>query len=97
SSDVRPALRPLLKPYDYFQGSIAPVCHDYWNPSSIAFVEVTLGGPEDKQARLFDSNRGGLWLLTEGAEAVGLASTTVLLPEAFSTKPVASLNHAYTE
>jgi hypothetical protein len=96
-SDVPQSLRPLLKPYDYFRSSIAPVCHDYWNPASIAFVEVTLGGPEDKQARLFDSNRVGLWLLTEGAEAAGLASTTVLLPAAISTKPVASLNHAYTE
>jgi hypothetical protein len=35
--------------------------------------------------------------MTEGAEAVGLASTTVLLPAAISTKPVASLNHAYTK
>ena len=34
--------------------------------------------------------------MTEGAEAVGLASTTVLLPSSISTEPVASLNHAYT-
>ena len=97
NSDVPQALRTLLKPYDYFKGAIAPGCHDYWNPGSTVFVEVRLGGPEDKQARLFESNRGGLWLMTEGAEAVGLASTTVLLPAAISTKPVASLNHAYTK
>ena len=35
--------------------------------------------------------------MTEGAKAIGLASTTVLLPCAISTKPVASLNHAYTK
>ena len=91
------ALRRLLKPYDYFRGTIATTYLDYWNPGSIVFVEVTLAGPDNKQARLFDTNRGGLWLMTEGAEAVGLASTTVLLPCAISTKPVASLNHAYTK
>jgi hypothetical protein len=90
-------LRTLLKPYDYFKGAIAPVCHDYWNPGSTIFVEVTLGAPKDKQASLFESNRGGRWLMTEGAEAVGLPSTTVLLPAAISTKPIASLNHAYTK
>jgi hypothetical protein len=44
--------------------------------------KVTLGGPENKQAQLFDTNRGGLWLMTEGAAAIGLASTTVLWPAA---------------
>jgi hypothetical protein len=91
------ALRPLLKPYDNFRGAIGTTYLDYWNPNSIAFVEVKLGGPDNKQARLFDTNRGGLWLLTEGVEAAGLASTSVLLPSAISAKPVASLNHAYTK
>jgi hypothetical protein len=56
---------------------------------------VKLAGPDNKQARLFDTNRGGVWLMTEGVEAVGLASTTVLLPSAISAKPVDSLDHAY--
>jgi hypothetical protein len=86
-----------LKSYNNFRGTIATTYLDYWNPRTIAFVEVKLAGPNNKQARLFDTNRGGLWLITEGVEAVGLASTTVLLPPAISAKPVASLNHAYTK
>ena len=35
--------------------------------------------------------------MTKGIEAVGLASTTVLLPQEIPTGPVASLNHAYTK
>ena len=35
--------------------------------------------------------------MTQGVEAIGLASTTVLLPSGITTKPVASLNHAYTK
>ena len=38
-----------------------------------------------------------MWLITQGLEAVGLASTTVRLPKEISTDPVASLNHAYTK
>jgi len=96
-SQVPEALRPLLKTFDHFRGAIAMTYLDHWNSGSIAFVEVTLAGPDDKQARLFDTDRGGLWLMTEGAEAVGLASTTILLPCSISTVPVASLNHAYTK
>ena len=95
-SQAPEALKLLLKPYDYFQGRIAAYV-DHWSSGSIVFVEVTLAGPDDKQTSLFDTKRGGLWLMTEGAEAVGLASTTVLLPSAISTEPVASLNHAYTK
>jgi hypothetical protein len=87
----------LLKPYDYFQGAIATTYLDYWRAGSIVFVEVTLAGPDEKQTRLFETNRGGLWLITAGAEAIGLASATILLPSAISTQPVASLNHAYTK
>ena len=38
-----------------------------------------------------------LWLITQGVEAVGLASTTVRLPKEISADPVVSLNHAYTK
>jgi len=60
------------------------------------FVEVQLAGPSDRQARLFNSVRGGLWLMTQGATAIGLESTTVKAPQEVATEPVASLNHAYT-
>jgi hypothetical protein len=69
-------LRPILKSHNRVRGSIATAHLEYCNPGAIAFVEVRLGGPDDKQARLFETNRGGLWLMTEGVEAVGLASTT---------------------
>jgi hypothetical protein len=97
ASPASDALRTVLKSYDSFRGAIATTYLNYWNPRTIAFVEVHLAGPDNKQARLFGTNRGGLWLMTEGVEAVGLASTTVLLPDAISAKPVASLNHAYTK
>ena len=89
-------LRPLLKSYNSLRGTIETRLIDYWNPDTTAFVEVKLAGPDSKQARLFDSNRGGLWLMTEGVKAIGLASTTVRLPSGISDEPVASLNHAYT-
>ena len=61
------------------------------------FVEVQLAGANDRQARLFGTRRGGLWLMTQGIEAVGLASATVKLPRDISADPVTSLNHAYTK
>jgi hypothetical protein len=96
-SPVPEALRGLLKQYDHFRGGIATNYLDNWNPASNFFVEVTLGGPENKQGRLFETDRGGLWLMTQGAAAIGLASTSVRLPAEISVKPVASLNHAYTK
>src|ERR1019366_4289423 len=67
------------------------------SPRALSFVEVKLAGPDHKQARLFDTDRGGLWLLTKGVEAIGLASTTIQLPEEISVGRVVSLNHAYTK
>lgn len=89
-------LKPFLKPYDNYRGIIATELLDLWNPADLHFVEVKLAGPNDKQGRLFGTDKGGLWLMTQGVEAVGLASTTVLLPEKISPAPVASLNHAFT-
>lgn len=91
------ALRPLLIPFRRFQGTIGTSDLDRWNPVTAAFIEVRLGGPDSKQGRLFKTDRGGLWLITEGVEAVGLNSTTILLPNQISEKSVASLNHAYTK
>ena len=91
------ALGRLLKSYATLRGAINTSELDYWNPSTLAFVEVMLAGPDTKQARLFDTDKGGLWLITEGVEAVGLASTTISLPSEISVEPVSSLNHAYTK
>jgi hypothetical protein len=90
-------LKPFLKRYEDLQGTIAIEFLDTWSPGTLSFVEVNLAGPDDRQARLFDTNRGGLWLMTQGVEAIGLASTTVQLPKEISAHPVASLNHAYTK
>jgi hypothetical protein len=86
----------LLKSREDFRGRLATELFDNWMTAN-AFVEVTLAGPNAKQSHLFNTNRGGLWLETRGLEPVGLASTTVLLPPAISSEPVASLNHAYTK
>ena len=90
-------LKPLLQPYDNLRKMLGrPLLEpDYrYDPY---FVEVQLAGPNDRQARLFGTLRGGLWLMTQGIEAVGLASATVKLPQDISAEPVASLNHAYTK
>lgn len=90
-------LKPCLKRYDELRGMIATEFLDTWNPSTLFFVEVKLAGPDERQARLFDTSQGGLWLMTQGVEAIGLASTTVRLPKEISPHPVASLNHAFTK
>jgi hypothetical protein len=56
------ALKPLLKYHNCFQGAIATTYLDYCNPDTLAFIEVKLAGPDNNQTRLFDTNRGGLWL-----------------------------------
>ncbi len=88
-------LLPFLKRYD--RRAIAGGFLDRWSSSDLYFVEVRIAGPDDRQARLFDTGRGGLWLITQGVEAVGLASTTIRLPKEISVDPVRSLNHAYTK
>jgi hypothetical protein len=90
-------LKPLLKRYDDFHGSIAAEFLNTWSPRGLSFVEVKLAGPDHKQARLFDTERGGLWLITKGIEAIGLRSTTIQLPEEISVGRIVSLNHAYTK
>jgi hypothetical protein len=90
-------LKPLLKRYDDLPGRIGSEFLNTWSPGTLSFVEVNLAGPDRNQARLFDTDRGGLWLITQGVEAIGLASTTVRLPKEISADPVVSLNHAYTK
>ena len=94
---VPDTLRPHLMSYGSVQGQIATLLLDTWSPETLFFVEVKLAGPDEKQARRFGTKRGGLWLITQGVQAIGLSSTTVLLPEKISSKPVASLNHAFTK
>jgi hypothetical protein len=60
------------------------------------FVEVYIAPPDDTQARILDTQEGGLWLLTTGIEATGLESTNIKLPPGVEPKVVKSLNHAYT-
>lgn len=90
-------LKRFLQRYNDLRKDIATEFLDTWNPGTLCFVKVNLAGPDDRQARLFETNQGGLWLLTQGVEAIGLATTTVRLPEEVSINPVASLNHAYTK
>lgn len=61
------------------------------------FIEVYLDAPNEKQAKRLETDTGGLWLLIQGMEATGLASTTIRLPESVSKEPVRSLNHAFTK
>jgi hypothetical protein len=62
----------------------------------LSFVKVWLGAPNDKQKRSLSTTSGGLWLITHGFDAIGLASTTIRLPAEIWPNPVATLNHAYT-
>jgi len=91
------SLNPLLTSYWDIRSGIAAKFFKNISPQSQCFVEVRLAGPDAKQRKLFDTDRGGLWLVTEGLKATGLDSTTILLPPAVSDKPVASLNHAFTK
>lgn len=60
------------------------------------FVEVHLSSSSPRQATFLSSERGGLWLRVQGVRAIGLGCSGVTLPACISTKPVQSLNHAYT-
>jgi hypothetical protein len=89
-------LQDLLLPFGELSKQLgaATVDSDYrYDPY---FVQIRLAGPTDRQARQFETVLGGLWLVTEGINAAGLASTTVILPSEVSDKPAKSLNHAYT-
>jgi hypothetical protein len=91
------AHREHLWNYHDLKWQIATELLDAFDPSTIHFVEITIGKPDDKQERRFESDKGGLWLLTEGVKAAGLASTTIQLPGGICKDPVTSVNHAYTK
>lgn len=81
-----------LKRYDNIEGEI--VC-DPFNPR-MYFVMISIDAANEKQKRTLRTTDGGLWLLTHGFDAIGLASTTIRLPDGIFPNPVESLNHAYT-
>jgi len=85
-------LRKFLIEFNKVPGGIALEASD----SGISFVQVWLDGPNDKQKSSLRTTSGGLWLITHGLDAIGLASTTIRLPAEILPNPVASLNHAYT-
>jgi hypothetical protein len=89
-------LKPLLQPYEKVSEILADGFFDNRGSVAPSFVAVTIAGPDKKQSRLLNTERGGLWLLTQGMEAIGLGSTTIKLPQDISVTPVSSLNHAYT-
>jgi hypothetical protein len=90
-------LRRLLIPHDdpLVKGRVHFA--ENWTSVLPSFAEVNLGDPDAKQAHSYDTEWGGLWLVTHGLEAVGLGSTTIHLPQGISADPVTSLNHAYTK
>ena len=90
-------LKHLLQPYESLWKVLGTEILELEYSYDPYFVEIHLAGPNDRQARLLSTISGGLWLMTEGAEPIGLASTTVKLPELVFDKPVASINHAYTK
>ena len=90
-------LKRLLIPYDELSKQIGVGFMNNWSVIPPSFVQVEIAGPDEKQVRLFDTERGGLWLLTRGIEADGLGSTRIVLPKEISAEPVSSLNHALTK
>jgi hypothetical protein len=98
TGSLSPEQIALLIPYDKMVGKIAREFFTReWSSGDLRFVQVRLAEPSKKQMRTLATETGGLWLLTEGTKATGLASTMVRLPEELSKKPLVSLNHAYTE
>jgi hypothetical protein len=91
------ALSAFLRSAEDYKGAIVTSHLENWNPDTLRFIEVTLDTPNEKQARLFQTNRGGLWLITQGLEATGLSTTRIRLPDAISSDAVGSLNHAFTK
>lgn len=69
---------------------------DGWVVGPPSFIEVIVGRPIDEQRRLFNNEKGGVWIRLEGLRSVGLISSSIELPADVSAKPAISLNHAFT-
>lgn len=89
-------LRRHLTPWRELVASIATEHIDNWSTGGLSLVEAKISNPSDQQAKKFNSEHGGLWLLTEGPKPVGLKSSRIVLPAGISDSPVGSLNHAFT-
>lgn len=90
-------LSSFLKGYHHYRGRIATQYLGAWSSETLAFVEVTLAKADKAQPSLFSNGEGGMWLVTQGTEAIGLVTSSVLLPREITDQPMASLNHAYTK
>jgi hypothetical protein len=90
-------LKRLLRSYNDLSKELGTTILDSEYSYDPYFVEIRLAEANDREAKLLRTGRGGLWLLTEGIEASGLASTTIKLPPEILPNQVASVNHAYTK
>lgn len=97
SPRVSDDLAKHLIPFDKLRFAIATEYLEKWSPDTLHFIRVVLDIPTEAQARRLAEKSGGLWLLAQGAKAIGLISTTIRLPNEVSKDPVASLNHAFTK
>lgn len=85
-----------LTPWAEVQSEIASEHIDNWSRGELHFVHVTIGETTPQQNRQLESSSGGLWLMIEGRESVGLRSSQIILPEGLKDQPLISLNHAFT-
>lgn len=94
--DIEQKLKDHLLP----MGDAGPKLGDayYRTPRSgdTRFVEISIGGPTERQKRHDPNEKGGVWLQVEGLIPKGVSSSTIPLPEGVSDRPADSLNHAFT-
>jgi hypothetical protein len=80
SPRVSDDLAKHLIPFESLKLEIATEYLEKWSPATLHFMVVRLDTPTEAQARRLEAKSGGLWLLTQGAKAIGLTSTTIKLP-----------------
>ncbi len=95
-----PDIGQKLKAHLLPMGSAGPNLGDayYRTPRSAdtRFVEISIGGPTERQKRHDPNEDGGVWLHVEGLIPKGISSSTIVLPDGLSKHPADSLNHAFT-
>lgn len=73
---------------------------DYYNTNrsdDTRFVKISIGPPLRRQAKLRESEDGGVWLQFAGAECKSITTSSVVVPDEVSVQPLDSLNHAFTK
>lgn len=85
-----------LTPWAKVQAEIATEHIDNWSRGELHVVHVRVGDTTPQQNRQLNSISGGLWLMIEGRESVGLRSSQIVLPKGVADEPLISLNHAFT-